>query len=232
MMHGATPWREVEEHVAELEALGLPTVSTRAAAAWAQGRFAEGLELYDQFQRELVERGAPVRALSYAMATGWIEMLVGHNERALAILGEAWAGLGELGENAYRSTIGAIYADVLARSGRADEAAAVLREVDAITAVDDFITFAQAASARGWVASSRGDHARAIELAREGTAIADASEYLTQQHDSWMELGEILLAAGRDTEAREAFAHARELAARKGTTAVVDRIDALLAARP
>jgi Flp pilus assembly protein TadD len=71
-----------------------------------------------------------------------------------------------------------------------------------------------------------------VALAREATEIAEASEYLTQQHDSWMELGEVLLAAGRVDEAREAFAHARELAVRKGTTAIVDRIDALLAATP
>jgi cytochrome c-type biogenesis protein CcmH/NrfG len=45
-----------------------------------------------------------------------------------------------------------------------------------------------------------------------------------------MELGEVLLAAGRGDEAREALAHARRLAAQKGTVAVVDRIDALLSA--
>ncbi|MGN6796849.1 MAG: AAA family ATPase [Gaiellaceae bacterium] len=230
-MHGSTPWVEVEGHAAELEALGLPTASTRAAAAWAQGRFADARELYAGLQRDLFERGLAVRALSFAMATGWIEMLTGDNERAVALLAESWGGLGELEENAYRSTIGAIYADLLARSGRDGEAEEILREVEAITSPDDFITFAQAATARAWVASSRGEHDRAVELAREGTVISDASEYLTQQHDSWMELGEILLAAGRDGEAREAFAHARELAVRKGTTAVVDRIDALLATR-
>jgi class 3 adenylate cyclase/tetratricopeptide (TPR) repeat protein len=228
-MHGATPWREVEEHAGELEALGLPSRSTRAAAAWAQGRFPEAREEYDELKHELSERGARVGALSYAMATGWFEMLVGDYERALAELDEAWVGLGELGDQSFRSTIGAIYADVLARVGRLEDADAVLREVDEIVASDDFITFAQAATARALVASGHGDHDRAVELAREATAIADASEYLTQQHDSWMELGEILLAAGRVDEAREALAHARELAVRKGTTAVVDRIDALLA---
>lgn len=36
-------------------------------------------------------------------------------------------------------------------------------------------------------------------------------------------------AAGRTEEGQEALAHARELADQKGSTAVVDRIDALLA---
>jgi Flp pilus assembly protein TadD len=52
---------------------------------------------------------------------------------------------------------------------------------------------------------------------------------MTQRHELWMELGEVLLAAGRSEEAREALLHAREIAVQKGTTAVVDRIDALLA---
>jgi hypothetical protein len=43
-----------------------------------------------------------------------------------------------------------------------------------------------------------------------------------------MELGEVLLAADRPEEARDALLHSRELAAQKGTTAVVDRVDALL----
>ena len=70
-----------------------------------------------------------------------------------------------------------------------------------------------------------------MELARQAVAIADAGEYTTQQHDVWMELGEVLLAAGRVDEAREALAHSRALAVQKGSTAVVDRIDALLATR-
>ena len=70
-----------------------------------------------------------------------------------------------------------------------------------------------------------------MEYAQKAVSIADASEYLTQRHDMWMELGEVLLAAGRQDEAQEALAHARELAARKGTMLVVDRIDGLLATR-
>ena len=82
------------------------------------------------------------------------------------------------------------------------------------------------------IASGRGDHDLAVELAREAVAIADSHEYLTQRHDAWMELGEVLLAAGRTDEAREALARSRELAGRKGSTAIVDRVDALLRTVP
>jgi tetratricopeptide (TPR) repeat protein len=230
MMHGATPWPVVEEHAAEALALGFPRRSLEAAAAAAQGRFDESRALYAELTRDLFERGARLMALAMAMGSGWYELLAGETARALELLGESWAGLGELGEKGNRSTIGAIYADALARAGRADEADQVLCEVDGIASPDDFVTVAQAVMARGMIASVRGDHDRAVELAREGAAIADASEYLTQRHDAWMELGEVLLAAGRVEEARAALARSRELAEQKGSTAVVDRVDALLRA--
>ena len=104
----------------------------------------------------------------------------------------------------------------------------MLRVVDATASPDDFITVAQATIARALIASGRGDHDRAVELAREATAISDAHEYLVQRHDAWMELGEVLVAAGRTEEARDALLCSRELALQKGSTAVVDRVDALL----
>jgi class 3 adenylate cyclase/tetratricopeptide (TPR) repeat protein len=229
-MHGSTPWREVEEDAAEALALGFPRLSVQAAAAAAQGRYDEARVLYAELTRELLERGARLSALSQAMSSGWFELLAGEIDRALELLDGAWTELGELGERGYRSTIGAIYADALARAGRADEADDVLREVDVIMSADDFVTVVQRASARAMIASSRGDHARAVDLAREATALADAQQYWVQRHDAWMELGEVLLAAGRTDEAREAFARSRELAEQKGSTAVVDRVDALLRA--
>ena len=227
--HGPTPWNEVIEHVDTMETLGLPTGSMRASAVAAQGRIEESRLLYTELVRGLTERGARVNALGETMGRAWFEMLSGELERGLELVGPAWVELGEFGERGVRSTLGAIYADLLARAGRVDEADSVLDEVDEIGAADDFLTASQAAGARAISASARGDHDRAMELAREAVSIADAGEYVTQRHDMWMELGEVLLAAGRGGEALEAFAHARELAADKGTKLVVDRIDALLA---
>jgi class 3 adenylate cyclase/tetratricopeptide (TPR) repeat protein len=228
MMLGSTPWPEVEEFIVELLELGLPGRGWYAAAAAAQGRFDEARAANREVRRNLLEQGARVRALANAIGSGWFELLAGEEEEALALLREAWLGLGELGEKGYRSTIGALLADVLSRSGNADDAEAVLREVDAIASPADFFTVATADGARAMAASCRGDHDRAIEFAREAVAVADAHEYLTLRHDAWMELGEVLLAADRHEEARDALLHSRELAAQKGTTAVVDRVDALL----
>jgi tetratricopeptide (TPR) repeat protein len=230
-MSGSTPWPEVLEHAAVMDGLGLHTEHIKATALAAQGRFDESRALAEEHVRKLNERGARVFSLGQATNSGWSAMLAGEIEHGLELLHEGWTGLGEIGERGVRSTLGAVYADLLARAGRSDEAAAVLDEAESIGAADDFLTRSQAAGARAMAASSRGDHERAIELARSAVAIADQAEYLTQRHDMLMELGEVLLAAGRADEAREAFARSRELAVQKGTTAVVDRIDALLATR-
>ena len=228
-MHGPTPWSEVLAHADTMEARGLSAGSMRASAVAAQGQFEESRFLFDELERGLMERGARVSALGHAMGRGWFEMLAGQVETGLEVTAPAWVELGEIGERGTRSTLGAVHADLLARAGRPDEADRVLDVVDEIGSPDDFLTASQAAGARAMAASARGDHDHAVELARAAVTLADSREYLTQRHDMWMELGETLLAAGRRDEAQEALGHARQLALRKGTTAVVDRIDRLLA---
>jgi class 3 adenylate cyclase/tetratricopeptide (TPR) repeat protein len=226
--HGQTPWPAVEEHAEEMRAAGMDSRSALAAAAALQGRFEESRRIYDEYFRDMIDRGERANALALAMGRGWFELLDGNIARGEELLREAWLELGPLGEQGFRSTVGAVYADILARSGKPDESDAVLDEVDAITVPDDVITVCQAAASRALAASARGDHDRAVELARKAVALSDATEYLTQRHDSWMELGEVLFAAGRGNDAREALAHARDLAEQKGSTAIVERIDALL----
>jgi class 3 adenylate cyclase/tetratricopeptide (TPR) repeat protein len=228
-LHGPTPWNEVLEHADTMDALGLPSGSIRATAVAAQGRFEESRALFDEHARGLIERGSRASALGEAMVRGRFEMLAGELGRGLELLAPAWVELGEIGERGVRSTLGGVYANLLARSGRPDEADDVVDVVDDIGSPDDVLTVVAALAARAFAASARGEHDRAVELAREAVTTADGVEYLPQRHDAWMELGEVLLAAGRDDEAREALERARALAEQKGSTATLDRIDALLA---
>jgi ATP/maltotriose-dependent transcriptional regulator MalT len=203
----------------------------QAIALAMTGRFAESRAIQDDHIREQRERGEVQDALAGAMTSGWLEVVADDLVRADAILREAWVGLGELGERGYRSTVGGIFADVLARAGAYDDAEVVADEAEALATPDDWVTVTGVTLARARIASGRGDHDRAVRLARDAVAQTEAREYLSHRHDMWWALGEILLAAGREEEAREALAQGRELALQKGSSAVVDRIDALLRGR-
>jgi hypothetical protein len=78
------------------------------------------------------------------------------------------------------------------------------------------------------VASARGEHARAVDLGRAAVDRARRSEYVTVPMHLWLGLAELLVAAGRADEAREALAETIRLAAVKGSTAYEGRARALL----
>jgi class 3 adenylate cyclase/tetratricopeptide (TPR) repeat protein len=229
ILHGETPWPEAERWVAERPAGGPePAVLLGSAALW-QGGTEEARRILDQYMRDENERGRVMSALTLSLARGGYEMTVGEYERAEEILRAGWDGLGEVGERGIRSTVGGYLGEVLARLGRLDEAEALLDEAMSISTPDDWVTVSQVQIGRAFVASGRGDHERACELAREAVMVVDAHEYVTIQQDIRLRGGEILVAAGRDVEARAALRHAREVAARKGSTVLLAQVDALLA---
>jgi tetratricopeptide (TPR) repeat protein len=228
--HGEKPWAEIERDVVPPPVPGLDVRSILVASAAHQGRLAEARRISAELVEDLRARGQIVEAASSVMGIGWFELIAGELARAEESLHAAWVELGELGERGFRSTIGAQYADVLARQGRLDEAAAVVDEAEAISTPDDWVTVLQATNARAWIAVGRGEAERAVELARHSTELADRPEYTSTLMDSWLEYGEILLAVGRRGEAAAALARSREVATRKGSLAHVRRIDGLLAA--
>ena len=226
--HGETPLSELERNLRSPRVAGLEIRPVLIAVTGLQGRMDEAREHYEDFVDDLRARGQRINALTHAMSLGWLEYLVGNSAAAEQLLREAWTGLGEVGERGFRSTVGAIFADVLAREHSLDEATAVVDEAEAISTPDDFVTMGQAAAARAWICLARGDTEPAVEHARRATEIAEGHEYVTVKLDAWMEYGEILLAAGRRGEAEAALAHCRELAERKGAVLHLRRVDELL----
>ena len=105
----------------------------------------------------------------------------------------------------------------------------MLDEAISISTLDDWVTVVERGHRARFVASGRGDHELACELARKAVDLVDAREYLTMHQDIRLCHGEILLAAGRRDEARAEIVRGREVAERKGSTALVARADALLA---
>jgi class 3 adenylate cyclase/tetratricopeptide (TPR) repeat protein len=230
--HGEEPWTEIERDlVVSPPVPGLDLRGTHVAASALLGRVEEARRIYDELVTDLKARGQIVRALGVAMGMGWFAFLDGDDEYAVSALRESWEQLGLLGERGFRSTVGAILADLLARRGEVDEAVAVVDEALAISTPDDWVTVGQAELARAWIALRRGAVDDAIEHARRGTESSDAHEYTSVRLDAWMEYGEVLLGAGRDEQAEAAFAHARAIAERKQSLLHLRRIDALLSAR-
>lgn len=79
----------------------------------------------------------------------------------------------------------------------------------------------------------RGEHAEAERLARHGVALGEKTDQLTYQGDSWWDLAEVLIAAGKASDAVEAFEQALHRYERKRNLAmaaqVLPRLEALRA---
>jgi class 3 adenylate cyclase len=221
--HGPTPvtevlafFRECEEFArsdAATEIWGLTLTSICAAM---QGRFDEARAMVRASQEQALERGMEVRRLASAMQSGTIELLAGDDEAAVERLREGYDGLGRLGEIGYRSTIGTLLADALERLGQDEAAEAVLRECQTIAAVDDFDPQARLRWVRARMLARRGEFEEAEQLAREAVAIMAPTDYLDHKGHAYVALADVLTAAGRFEDAREALIEAAGLFEKKG----------------
>jgi tetratricopeptide (TPR) repeat protein len=234
MFFGSGTWVEVEEHARSvLDDVALGARSRRAltglaAAAAHQGRFDEARELQAELDAALEERGESFALASGKGGKGQLELLVGDLPAAERILREGWNELGEIGERGYRSTVGALLAQVLAQLGRHEEALAIVAQSEVLTTADDWVTTAEALCTRAYVASGRADHEAAVTYARRATELADGHEYVITRTHFWLARGEILVAAGLTGEAREALAEAIRLSRIKGAGVHEERARAIL----
>jgi class 3 adenylate cyclase/tetratricopeptide (TPR) repeat protein len=227
-LHGPVRWQEAESLAMELAAQGLDTGILHGMSVGMQGRIDEARRLSDDYRRSEREQG---RLLSVYLSVIWrslLEIVAGELDRAIEVLREGWDGLGELGERGIRSTVGGYLGEALARRSDLDDAEAVLDEAISLSTPDDWVTVAQVQIGRAFVASGRGEYEQACALGREAVELADSREYLTMQQEARLAYGEILAAAGRFAEARAAYARAREVAERKGSTLLVERVDRLV----
>jgi class 3 adenylate cyclase/tetratricopeptide (TPR) repeat protein len=234
LFFGTGTWAELEAHArrvlddVELGARSRRALAGLAAAAAHQGRFDEARALHAQLDAGLEERGESFALASGKQGKGLLELLAGDLPAAERILREGWDELGEIGERGFRSTIGALLAQVLALLGRDEEALAMVAEAEVLTSADDWITTADALCARAYVASGQSDHEAAVTYARRATELADEYEYVLTRTHFWLARGEILVAAGLLGEAREALAEAIRLSRIKGAGVHEERAQAIL----
>jgi class 3 adenylate cyclase/tetratricopeptide (TPR) repeat protein len=209
--HGSTPLTELlawqdEQDPREQRTYWLRTF--RMAALAMLGRLDEARALLDGLREELIERGARkvlAAVEGYAIDT---EFLAGDPAAAVAA-GETSCRIHEeLGDSSELSTVAAGLARAYCDLGRFDEAERWAVRSAELGSSDDASTQMLWRDARAIAHARRGQHSEAERLAREAVEIGEQTEALNAQADTYADLGEVLMLAGRREEAVGALEHA------------------------
>jgi len=195
----------------------------RAVALAMLGRFDEARAILAEARAELAERGT---GMGLASTTGMesvdVELWAGDPAAAAELGAEACRLLDDLGEKTILSNAAGKLAQALYALDQLEEAdawagrAAELRASDALTQM----LWRQV---RAKVLARRGQHAEAESLAREAVGIGEDTDMIDAQGDTYTDLGEVLLLAGKNGEAAAALEHALERYERKGNLVSTQR---------
>ena len=151
---------------------------------------------------------------------------LGRNDEAEATLREAKAFLDRSGGTGFNSTVTSILATFVAEDGRIDEAAELIENARPMVAPDDFGATVPLGWASALVASAAGDHETAGREIDQALATVSRTDFLNFHADTLRIQGMVLLAAGRDADARAAFDEAVALWEHKENVASLRRLGA------
>ncbi len=190
------------------------------------GRFEEARGPFDDAVARAEELGTEWRLASIHMHYGAAMLLADDADAAEAVLRPAVETLQRMGEQSMFSTAVALLAEALYRKGELDEAMRTSIESEEATAEDDVASQMAWRGVRAKVLAARGELEEAERVAAEGTAFADRSDLLNMAGDAHLDLGIVLVAAGRADQATGEFETAAELYRRKGNLASLARAEA------
>jgi class 3 adenylate cyclase/tetratricopeptide (TPR) repeat protein len=178
-------------------------------------RFDEARDAHDQVRRMLEEIGNPLALGTAAHFLCCYLLLVGDVAGAEREARASEAILDSLGEKGFlASTLGWL-AEALVLQGRFDEAEDVIERTRRITVEDDVQVWVAIDGAMASVLVSRGRLEDAERLARKAVGAVSPDAQLNEHAGAWARLGEVLRAAGRTSEARDAFSNALAFYRRK-----------------
>jgi len=238
IIFGAVPVDEGMRYVdGVLESLGdLPAVQAFALHVLGHlrarmGQFDGAREAMDEWRRRFRELG---QEMQYAMSAGcvwdvcsWAEDWAGGEK----VLRESYELLEQMGEKSFLSTLACFLGEAVYRQGRIDEAERYSVVSQELGASDDRLNETAWRTLRAKVYAARGNLDVAEALAREAVAIAAETDYFELAAGTWLDLAEILEAAG-DTGGRAAAGEALALYERKGNLVGVRRAKAIIEATP
>jgi class 3 adenylate cyclase/tetratricopeptide (TPR) repeat protein len=195
-----------------------------------RGHFDDARSLSAAADEILGELGQTVLRAAFQAWASAVELLAGDPAGAEGVLRPAYETLEAMGEKGNLSTIAALLAEAAYRQGR-DEEAERLSVVSEQSAWGDDVTSQVAWRAtRSKVLARRGELAAAEAMARDGVAIAEATDAPSLQAEASASLGEVLLAGGHPEGADDALRRAIDLYRAKGNVVEAAALQARLTA--
>jgi tetratricopeptide (TPR) repeat protein len=197
-----------------------------------QGSFDHARELVARARALLEELGLDMAIARIGIEAWRIELLAGEIQAAELELRRSYDILESHGEKYVLSTVAADLAHtILERNGPLDEAAAMGDRSRKLASDGDIATQARWRTVEGRILGRRGELTEAEAMIREALVILEPTDATVLHIDAQLDLGEVLAAAGRIDEAREAYERARDLATIKGGVvtlgAVLRRLEGL-----
>jgi tetratricopeptide (TPR) repeat protein len=192
------------------------------------GRREEGLALMDEATERATELGE-WRAASVRMYHAFGLLVLDEPETAERVIRPAVEALVRMGERNLMPSAAILLAEALYRQGRLDEAMLATMMSEQVTGKDDVAARVGWRSTRGKVLAAQGDLGEAERVAREAVQIGSGTGFLPFEADSLADLGAVLEAAGKTSDAISALRSALEVYERKGIVPSAARTRATLA---
>ncbi len=165
----------------------------------------------------LEELGLDLDAARVGIEAWRTEMLAGNVDAAEDELRRSYETLEARGEKYTLSTVaGLLGQTILERDGPLQEAELMCERSRELASDGDIATQALWRCVQGRIVAREGHAADAEAVVREALAILEPTDATVLKLDAYLDLGGILAAAGRTSEARAAYETARELADEKG----------------
>ena len=195
-----------------------------------RGRTEAAREILAAGRATLEELGLALELHETAVHAGIVELLAEDPRTAAEYLRGAREGFEALGVSSGAAQAAALLARALIEQGGRDEEALQQSEFAERHGGGDLKTTITWCSARAEALARAGDAQQALSLAHRAVALAEPTDALADKADASMALAGVLLAAGREQEAREAAGAARELYESKGHGQGARRAQALAGA--
>ena len=200
-----------------------------------QGAFDHARDLVRRARSLLEELGLDMDVARVGIEAWRTEMLAGEVAAAERELRRSYDMLDAHGERYMLSTVAGLLAQTLLElDAPLEESERMSARSRELAADGDVSTQALWRCSRGRLLARRGELVEAEALVREAVDVLEPTDFTVLQADAHLDLGEVLVAAGRRDEARAAYETARALAESKGGVvmigAVIRRLESLDAA--